>query len=222
MLLALQERLLVNLGKLRLPPFRAVHLFLVGVHVISKIPIGIIVLGCKTVGINGSVRGPGMDFDEREIFVDEKYAIGVFLQHLGEERLVHAGAERALEIVIVDDNNFGIFVAARGSTLNVDFLHHLCIGVLREVQLGHADESLAVLGKQEIVILFLIAIIESDGQGVVIGEIARFQRSHEDLNPGRDAVIPTNLPFDYFHGIGWSGLSSAAEADEQEDKERAS
>jgi hypothetical protein len=66
------------------------------------------------------------------------HTITVFLQQFGEQRLVHAGAERTLKVIIVDHYDFGVLVAANRAASEVDLAHPLNIRIFGKVQLGHA------------------------------------------------------------------------------------
>src|SRR5712692_4791211 len=159
-----------------------------------------------------------MNFGQREILVDEDHAIAVLLEQLWEERLVHARAEGALEVIVVNSDHLGILVAAGGATFDINLLHHFSIRILAEVEFGHADQRLPVLGKKKIVILLLVAAVHGDGQRVVIWEFARLQWTQNNLHVSGNAVVGAHLPFDTLGDVSRRGLGGTAQANEQEHK----
>jgi hypothetical protein len=124
-------------------------------HVVGEIPIGVRVLRRQTMGVHRGMGGPRMDLGQREILVDENDAIAVFLQQVGKQGLVHPGAERAFEVVVVDRHDFGLAVAAGRTALDIDLLHDLGERVFAKVEFGHAEQRLAILGQKKIVGLLL-------------------------------------------------------------------
>ena len=99
-----------------------------------------------------------------------------------------------------------------GRPLTSIFLHDLGVGILAEVELGHAQQRLAILGQQEIVSLLLVAAIEGDGQGVVIGEIAGLDRSQNHFYPGGNGIENPHLLLDspgHFRGHRLGGATQA-------------
>src|SRR5207248_4304031 len=88
---------------------RALDRALVSMNVVGKIPIGIVVLIGKAVGIHCSVNGPGMNVVERKIFVDDADLVFVVWKDFVHQGLITTGAVRALEVVIDDHRNLGVF-----------------------------------------------------------------------------------------------------------------
>jgi len=109
---------------------------------------------------------------------------------------VHAGAVRTFEIVVVDRDNFCGAIAASGAIADVDLFHDLGKRIFAEVELGHAEKGLTVLGKKKFIVLLLLATIESDGQSVVVGEFARLEISKNYLDAGWNGVKSSHLLLD--------------------------
>ena len=86
-----------------------------------------------------------MDFDERKVLVDEAHLVFVALQGVREERLVHARAVGALEVVEVDDGDLGVGISADGTAGDVD----VGAGILGQVEGLKAGQFLAVGGDKE-------------------------------------------------------------------------
>src|SRR5437879_8264642 len=162
--------------------------------VVGEITIGIIVLRRQAVCIYGGMDGPRMNFREWKVLIDDGDAVSIFLQQLRKQGLVHARAVGTFEIVVVYGYDLGIFVSARGAPGEVDFLHELGVGILCEIDFGHAHERFAIFGEQEIVSLLLIAPLKRDGQRVVIWKLAGLERTQVDLYSCWGAVERTHLP----------------------------
>src|ERR1700676_2789668 len=99
---------------------RAIDLLSVGVKVIDVSPVDCGILRAQAVGVHGSVGGPGVDLDKRVILVDEPHLILVALHCVREQGLVHAGAVRAFQVIVVDDRNLCFRVAADGPSSHID------------------------------------------------------------------------------------------------------
>jgi hypothetical protein len=93
----------------------AADLLAVRVEVIHVGPVDVAALRGQAVGVHGGVHGPGVHLGERVVLVDEAHLVLVALQGGGKERLVHAGAVGALEVVEVDDRDLGRGIAADGA-----------------------------------------------------------------------------------------------------------
>src|ERR1700724_742852 len=91
------------------------------------------------------MHGPGVNFGERVVLVDEAHQALVVVLRSGKELLVHAGAVGALQIVVVYDRDLGLGVAAHRPLRNrVDRLR-----VLADVELLEPCQCVAVLGQQK-------------------------------------------------------------------------
>ena len=179
-LLTLHQRGAVDQRKLSIVALGSIDHVLVPVKIVGEVPVSIVVLRSEAIGIDRSVSGPGMNFRQRVILVDEQNAIAVFLEDLRKQGLVHARTEGALEVIVVHDDDLGIFIAASGTALDVHFLHDFGIGILGEVELGELDEGLAIFGEQEVVLILARSPIESELDGVVVVEVAGVDRPDAD------------------------------------------
>jgi hypothetical protein len=150
---------------------------------------------------------PGVNIFDRIIFVDEKDAIAVFLEQPRKKCLVHARAERAFEIVIVDDRYFGIFVAPCRTSGDVDLLHDRGVGIAGQIELRHTEQSLVVTGKQKFEVLLFVGTDEGDRQRVIVGKLTRPERSHNHFYVGWERILRPNVPFDHTHDVEGSGRS---------------
>src|SRR5579863_9345184 len=99
MFLSLLGSQLVELCELRVVVLLGSYFALIGMDIVSEIPISVATLPCQTVGVHGGVRGPGMNLHQWIILVHEFHPVAVFLEQLRKQRLVHSGAEGTLEIV---------------------------------------------------------------------------------------------------------------------------
>ena len=59
---------------------------------------------------------------------------------------MHARAEGALEVVIVDRDHFGVAAAAGRAVVEIDLFHDFDEWILAEIQLGHAEQRFSVAG----------------------------------------------------------------------------
>ena len=78
---------------------------LVVMDVVDQVPVAGGGLGGETVHIDGSMHGPGMDLGEGEVSVDDVDLVAVALGDSGEEAVVEAAAEGALEVIEVDEDD---------------------------------------------------------------------------------------------------------------------
>src|SRR5208283_1679652 len=84
---------------------------LIGMYIVSELPIALPVLLGKAISIVGSMLGPGVH-RQRIVLVDDFDFVAILRQDLRHEGAVHAGTEGTLEVVIVDDRDLGIGVSA--------------------------------------------------------------------------------------------------------------
>ena len=106
-----------------------------------------------------------MNFEERKVLVDEADLVLVVVQGGGKERLVHAGAVRALEVVEVDDGDLGVGVAADGAAGDVD----VGAGIIGQVKVSRRASFLLSVEMRKFDDLGLAGAGEGDGQIVVAG-----------------------------------------------------
>src|SRR5438094_2794763 len=202
MFLALQNRNLVEQGKARLTPLLAVHVLLIRMYIVGKVPVSIIVLRNKAVRVDRCVSGPGVDLCQRIVFVNEQDAIAIFLKECWKKLLVHTRAIRALEIVVVHSDNFGIFVATSRASRCVDLFHQIGIRIFAQVHLSHADERFAILRDQEGDVLLAFAGAKRDGQSVIVGELTGLGGTHSDLYIYRKTIGRAHLALDTLAKLG--------------------
>src|SRR5712692_6996277 len=86
--LPLQQCQAVKRCELAVAAFFRIYFSLVGVDVVGEFPVRIATLRSQAVGVRGGVRGPGVNFGEREVFIDENHAIAILLEQLRKQRLV--------------------------------------------------------------------------------------------------------------------------------------
>src|SRR5438445_4249596 len=115
-------------------------------HVIGESPVSGRALLVQAICIDRSMNRPGMDLIERIVLVDDLYLVAVSLKHILNEGLVHARTERTLKIVIVDDGDLSVLVAADRASGKIDLANR--IGT--DVSFVQAGKGLSVLGDQEI------------------------------------------------------------------------
>src|SRR5204863_576076 len=106
----------------------------------------------QTVGVHRSSDSPRVNLRQRKILVDKDDAISILLEQVGKQCLVHARAERTLEVIEIDDHDSGILVPAGGPPNDIDLLHDFSVRIFTQVELGQSNQSLAILGKQELVV----------------------------------------------------------------------
>ena len=122
-----------------------------------------------------------MHVGERKVLVDEPHLVLVARQGGGKQRLVHARAVGALEVVEVDDGDLGCGIAADRAAGNVD-----CGGgILGQVEGLQMGQLLAVGGDQEVDYLRLGVVREGDGQRVITCKRAGLARAEGHVDsPG--------------------------------------
>ena len=106
---------------------------------------------------------------------------------------MHVGAERAFEVIVVDGHDFGVFVAPRRPSADIDLPHQLGVGILVEIEAGQANQGLAILGQEELEVLLPFAAVEGDGQSVEVGEFTGLRSADLDLHVGGNAVVAAHL-----------------------------
>ena len=143
-----------------------------------------------------------MDFIDRVILVDEKDAIAVFLEESGKEGCVDAGTERALEIVKIHERDFGIFVAARGTSADVDLLHRLRVGIGGQIGPAQAYQGLVIVREQKREILFSGGAGKRNRQRVVVRKLAWPQRPHNHIYVGGKGVLRAHVALDGACDVG--------------------
>ena len=129
-----------------------------------------------------------MNLRQREILVDKQHAVSILLQERREQLLVHARAEGALEVVVIDGHYLGILVAPCRPAVEIDLLHDLGIRILAQIHLVKTHQRLTILGEQERNFLLAIAVVKGHGNGVVVGKLAWLNRIDRDFHVGRQAV----------------------------------
>jgi len=87
-----------------------------------------------------------MNLHQRVILVDVPHLVFVARQGVGKQRLVHAGAVGAFQIVEVDHRDLGRWIAANGPAGNVDRKQRVLVQA-ESVQVG---QGLAVGGDEEV------------------------------------------------------------------------
>ena len=120
---------------------------------------------------------------------------------------------RTLKIVVVHDNHLRIRIPADRASLNINLFHDRGVRVLAQVHLGHAHERLLVFRKQEIVVLLMTLVVESDRQSVVIWKVARMWSGNCNPHARRKFVRKTQVPLDFLIELIWR-LGRAAETDQ--------
>src|SRR5262245_39338591 len=110
--------------------------------IVSKIPIGLAALLAQAIAVDGGAQGPGVDLNQRIVLVNHTDFVAVILENIGKELGMHAGAERALKIVVVDDGDLGIGVTLYRTTLHVNLRHE----VLGDINGFQMSQSLPVFG----------------------------------------------------------------------------
>ncbi len=98
-----------------------------------------------------------MDFQKRVILVNHPDLVGIVFENAVKERGVHAGAERALKIIEIDDGNLGAGIALNRTALDVNFRHQ----VLGNVDLLYVGQGFTVSRYQK----FMIGRVSSTGEG---------------------------------------------------------
>ena len=166
---------------------------LIGVEKIGVVPIGVTGLSGQAIGIDGGVNGPGVNLLQWVILVDDQQAVAVLLENLWKERGMHTRAEGAFEVVVVDDDDLGVFVAANGTAGAVDFLHRLSEGIRREIHAGNADEGLVIAREKKIVGLLFVGGRKGDGNRIEVREFAGMQTTENDLDVGRKRIMGAHL-----------------------------
>src|SRR5438045_3832022 len=89
-------------------------------NVVREFPVGRSALLVKTVGIYRSVVRPWMDAVKRVVLVNDLDAVPIDPKNVLRQGLVHARAKGTLKIVIVDDGDLGILIAADRAPGQVD------------------------------------------------------------------------------------------------------
>src|ERR1039457_1933998 len=149
-----------------------------------------------------------MNFFQRIVFVDEQHAISVFSKNSGEDGRVHARTERTLEIVVIYDGDLGVFIAARRTTLELNFLHRVGIRIGGQIELGHTHQRLVVFRQKKLKLLLLCRARKRDRHRVVIWEVARVEGPQQHLYVGRQRIMRTNLALDRLHKVRRSERTS--------------
>ncbi len=131
--------------------------------------------------VDGGVHGPGM-LVEGEVAVDDVDLVAVALGDGGEEAVVEAGAEGALEVVEVDDDDgSGGGAAARGRSAS----EISGAGVGGDVVLDELGDGLAVVGEQEVDgVRGLVVGGDGDGDGVEAGDVGGLHGTDGDGESG--------------------------------------
>src|SRR6266571_912738 len=135
---------------------------------------------------------------------------------------MHARAERTLEVVEIDDHYFGVLIPTGGPANDIDLFHDFGVRIFTQVELGQSNQSLAILGKQEIIILPFVAAIEGDGESVISREFTGFDRTQNDLYLSRNVVKGAHLPLHALSHVGWGRLSGAPQTHHHKGKDRTS
>src|SRR5580692_129226 len=104
-------------------------------------------------------------FVERTVFVNELDEALVVVQRGGEQFGVHPGAERALQIVEVDDGYLGGGVSANRPAGEVDG----GAGIFGQIEFRHANERLVVVRNHHVEDLGSTVARQGDGKRVVTG-----------------------------------------------------
>ncbi len=105
---------------------------------------------------------------------------------------MHARAVGALEVVEVDDGDFGSGVAADGAAGDVD----VGARILGEVEGFKAGELLAVGGDEEVDDLGMVAVGEGDGQFVITADRAWLAGAEDDVVVLRDVELGADRDLD--------------------------
>src|SRR5208337_587045 len=108
---------------------------LVGMYVVSKLPIAWSAFLGKAIGVVGRVFRPGMH-GQWIVLVDDLNFVAIFRQDFAHQRSVHPGTEGTFEVVVVHDGDFGIWIPAHRTTRYVNFFHGFGVGVLGQIDLG--------------------------------------------------------------------------------------
>uniref|UniRef100_E6Q070 Uncharacterized protein n=1 Tax=mine drainage metagenome TaxID=410659 RepID=E6Q070_9ZZZZ len=140
----------------------------VRVEVIHVAPIGFVILRGDAVGVNGGVHGPGMNFDEWIVLVNETHRVLVAIHGARKEFAMHGGAEGTLEIIKADNSDLGVGIAADGATIDGDVLR----GNVVEIEGLEAREGFVVGGDEEVGRGGASGVCERDAQRVITGELA--------------------------------------------------
>ena len=166
-----------------------------------------------------------MDLRERIVFVDERHPVAVFLENLRKQRVVHARAKRAFEIVEVDHHDLGrLWLRATGRPLTSILLMVSAKGSLLKSNLVTRSMVLRSLRNQKLVVLALaIAAVDVDGDGVISGHVAGRRNGTDDhLYFCGNGVERAHLVLDLASHIRRSGLGHAAQANQQQNEKRTS
>src|ERR1700693_2197562 len=209
----------VQCGKLVIAAFFRIYIFLIGMDVVSEIPIGFVVLRSQAVGVHSRSRSPAMDLGQRKILIDEHDPIPILLEQFRKQSLVHPGAERTLEVVEIDYYDLGVLFPPGGPATDIDSLHDFRVWIFAQIELGETNQSFAILGKQEIVILLFVTAIEGDGESVISREFTGLDRPQNYLHMSRNAVEGAHLPFHTLSNVGRGGLSGTAQTNKHEHKD---
>ena len=147
-----------------------------------------------------------MNLLQRKVLVHHLDPVAVALQHV-DQRLVHARAVRALEVVIHHHRDLGVLVAPHRPALQVDLRHQLRLRIARQVHLLHRDQRLAVLAQQKLLLLRLFAIGQHHRQLVVARELlARLPLHYRHANIRRQIEGGKDLLFNAACNSGLAGL----------------
>ena len=127
---------------------------------------------------------------------------------------MHAGAKRALKIVVVDHHNFGVGISAHRAPLDVNLLDDVFIRILAHIDLRHPNERFLVLGNQKLIILLLAFAVEGDGDGIVIRKFAGARRGNADFHCCRNIVSGAQLALNALRKLSRRKLSRTAQTDQ--------
>src|SRR5208283_1440481 len=172
---------------------RSIDGTLVGVYMVCEFPIALVALLGQAIGIAGSVYRPGVD-RKRIILVNNPDFVAILRQDFAHQRTMHPGAEWTLEVVEVYDRDFGIGIPTHRTPRHVDFFHGFGVGILGQIELGHADQGLAILRHQELHRLGFVLTAQSDGHGVVVRELAWSACPDLHVHVGGNIAIGVHLP----------------------------
>src|SRR5438552_12298675 len=136
---------------------------------------------------------PRVNLGEWIVLIDDLYLAAICLHQLGEKRLMHPRAERTLEVVVIDNDDLGIFIAALRTSTQVDRFHH----VLAYVKLLPLNQCLVVLRYQEVMGAGTTVARERDWNFVVTGDLAGFTFSHGHAQRGWQTEGAAHLLLNY-------------------------
>jgi hypothetical protein len=134
-----------------------------------------------------------VNFGEGEVAVDDVDLVAVALGDGGEEAIVEAAAEGALEVVEVDDDDGS---GGRAATRGTASVRDHGAGVGGDVVLDELGDGLAVVGDQEFYgVRGLVVGREGDVDGVKAGNVRGLHRTDGDGGSGRQLGLATQQNF---------------------------